>query len=131
LLSIKRITLNLIKDDNWPRFVKTVRLAENATLHHIRVARKRINDKMPTIPTAGGRGYQYYDLEEYIRWLLEKDPPKNPEDPIYMKFGVDGCSLTVGKKTQQEVAAFNLIGKIYKYYTSVFALSGRGKPRGF
>lgn len=64
---------------------------------------------MPAIKTPGKRGYEYYDLEEYLRWLLRRDPPKDPTKPVVMKFCFDGATLTSGKRKQQEVAAFNLL----------------------
>lgn len=78
-------------------------------MHHIRCAQAKLNEEMKTVPTAGGQGYEYHNLEEYIQWILRTDPPTNPDDPIMMKFCFDGATLTSTKQIQQEVAAFNLL----------------------
>ena len=64
---------------------------------------------MPTERTARKRGYQYQDLLKYIRWILERDPPKDPTAPVVIKFCIDGATMTSGKRVQQEVVAFNLL----------------------
>ena len=97
-----------IPHNKWNNFVKMVHLSDKCTLHHMRIAKSQLNDCQPTTATPGGKRYQY-DLLSYIQSLISMDPPKDPTQPITLKFCFDGCTMTAKSKTQLEVAAFNLL----------------------
>jgi len=68
---------NCIPDHLWPQFIKDLQLAKGGSLHYVRQVRREINDKMPIEASEDGSGY-HFDLKQYLRWLLERDPPKDP-----------------------------------------------------
>jgi len=40
-----------ITNDEWPKLVKALRLADGNTLHYIRLTQEKVNEKMPVVPT--------------------------------------------------------------------------------
>jgi len=73
------------------------------------MAHDKLAAQMPVVPTPGGQGHQFADLLAYIRWLIQREPPKDPTAPITLKFCFDGCTMTSGKRIQQEVGAVDLL----------------------
>jgi len=58
------------------------------------MAHDKLAAQMPVVPT---------------RWLIQREPPKDPTAPITLKFCFDGCTMTSGKRIQQEVGAVDLM----------------------
>lgn len=45
----------------------------------------------------------------YLQQVMERNPPKDPSRPIYLKFALDGATMTSGVHKQQEVGAFQVL----------------------
>jgi hypothetical protein len=44
-----------------------------------------------------------------LRYLLSKQPPTDPKQPVQIKFAFDGGTMTSGKRIQQEQATLQIL----------------------
>ena len=97
-----------IPDIEWSTVVEFFKLPKHASIHHIRILKKKVNENFLAKPTAGGRGYEINPIH-LLQYILKQRPPTDPSKPIQVKFAFDGASVTTKRRRQEEVATIDVI----------------------
>lgn len=106
LLKFKQAAL--IPDSEWKLVMDTFNLGPESSLAQVKKLRKVWSDELEPSRSPGGRGHQI-DILTFLQYLLAKNPPTDPTQPVRVKFAFDGAKMTSGARIPAEIGTIDIL----------------------